>query len=188
MSDTIEAYRRAIAEFGDRVRAVGSDQWKLPTPCTDWDVRDLVGHLVNEERWAPPLLAGSTIEEVGDRFEGDLLGDDPRAAWEDAAAEAAQAAQQGDVLGRIVHVSFGDITGEEYLCQLTTDHVIHAWDLARATEGDERLDPELVDFVFRYLEPKADEWRRMGAFGPAPEVSADADQQTRLLAMSGRRA
>lgn len=188
MSDTIEAYRRAVVEFGARVRAVGPDQWNRPTPCTDWDVRDLVGHLVNEERWAPPLLAGSTIEEVGDRFEGDLLSDDPRAAWEDAAAEATEAAGQEEVLGRMVHVSFGDITGEEYLCQLTTDHVIHAWDLARATGGDERLDPELVDFVFRYLEPKADEWRRMGAFGPSVETPPGADQQAKLLAIAGRRA
>jgi uncharacterized protein (TIGR03086 family) len=187
MNDTIEAYRRAVSEFGARVRAVESDQWKLPTPCTDWDVRDLVGHLVNEERWAAPLLAGSTIEEVGDRFEGDLLGDDPPAAWEDAAAEATAAAEQ-DVLGRTVHVSFGDITGEEYLCQLTTDHVIHAWDLARAIGGDERLDPELVDFVFRYLEPKAGQWRQMGAFGPAVEAPSGGDQQTRMLAIAGRRA
>src|SRR5919202_861884 len=110
MNNTIEAYRRAVSDFGARVWAVGADQWDLPTPCTEWNVRVLVGHLVNEERWAPPLLAGSTIEEVGDRFQGDLLGDDPLAAWEEAAAEALAAARP-DVLGRIVHVSFGEITG-----------------------------------------------------------------------------
>ena len=188
MNDTIEAYRRAVNDFGARVRAVGADQWDLPTPCTEWNVRVLVGHLVNEERWAPPLLAGSTIEEVGDRFEVDLLGDDPLAAWEEAAAEAIAAARP-DVLGRIVHVSFGEITGEEYLTQLTSDHVIHAWDLARATGGDERLDPELVDFVSRYLEPKmGEEWRQAGWFGPVVDVPPDADQETRLLAITGRRA
>lgn len=188
MSDRIELYGRAVEEFGARVRAVGEDQWDRPTPCTDWDVRHLVNHLVSESRWAPPLLEGKTIEEVGDRFEGDLLGDDPKAAWEAAAEEAITAVGQEGALGRTVHVSFGDISGEEYVTQLTADHCIHAWDLARAIGGDERLDPEVVDFVYRYLEPRAEGWRKAGAFGPEVEMPLGADPQTRLLAITGRQA
>ena len=58
-------------------RGVGEDQWGAPTPCADWDVRELVNHVAGEDLWTAPLLEGSTIEEVGDRFDGDLLGDDP---------------------------------------------------------------------------------------------------------------
>lgn len=188
MSVLPELYGRAVDGFGARVRAVGEDQWHLPTPCTDWDVGDLVNHLVSESRWAPPLLEGKTIEEVGDRFEGDLLGDDPQAAWGAAAGEGISAVGQEGALERTVHVSFGDISGEEYVTQLTADHCIHAWDLARAIGGDERLDPEVVDFVYRYLEPTAEGWRKAGAFGPEVEVSPGADRQTRLLAIAGRQA
>ena len=78
MSDDMrERYQRAVEAFGARVHAVGDDQWHLPTPCTEWDVHALVNHLVYEMRWSVPLFAGGTIAEVGDRFEGDLLGDDP---------------------------------------------------------------------------------------------------------------
>lgn len=188
MSDLIELYGRAVEEFGARVRAVGEDQWGVRTPCTDWDVRALVNHLVSESKWAPPLLEGKTIGEVGDRFEGDLLGDDPQAAWEAAAKEGIIAVGQEGALGRTVHVSFGDISGEEYVTQLTADHCIHAWDLARAIGGDERLDPEVVDFVYHYLEPRAEGWRTAGAFGPEVEVPSGADQQARLLAITGRQA
>ena len=62
-------------------RLIADDQWANPTPDTEWTVRDLVEHLVGEQLWVPLLLGGATIEEVGDRFDGDNLGDDPKTAW-----------------------------------------------------------------------------------------------------------
>lgn len=186
MADVIGLYRRAVDEFGARVRAVSADQWTLPTPNADWDVRALVGHVLNENQWVPPLLEGLTIAEVGDRFEGDQLGDDPYSAWTDVVVAAFASCQPDDVAGRVVHVSFGDITGEDYLAQVTTDHVIHTWDLARAIGGDEHLDPELVDFAYGYIAPQAELWREAGAFGPAVKAPVGADRQTELLALTGR--
>ena len=72
-------FGRAVAEFDARVRQIGDHQWQAPTPDEDWTVRHLVNHLAGEDLWAPPLLAGSTIAEVGDRFEGDVLGAEPLA-------------------------------------------------------------------------------------------------------------
>ena len=42
-----------------------------------WTVRDLANHVTNENLWTVPLIKGSTMDEVGDRFDGDVLGDDP---------------------------------------------------------------------------------------------------------------
>ena len=187
MDELTSRFERAVNGFGARVAAVGADQWHLPTPDDGWDVRALVNHLVVEDLWAPLLLDGRTIAEVGDRFDGDQLGDDPLAAWSAASAAAVAAAGTQGALERTVHVSFGDIPGREYLSQLVADHVIHAWDLARAVAGDERLDPELVEFVHGSLAPQADSWRAAGAFGPKVVVADDADLQTRLLALTGRR-
>ena len=128
------------------------------------------------------------MEEVGDRFDGDLLGEHPARAWEEAARGALAATEQGGVLERTVHVSFGDISGQEYLSQLTTDHVIHAWDLARATGGDERLDPELVEACAGWFAAREELYRSIGAVGPRAETPPDADAQTRLLAAFGRSA
>jgi uncharacterized protein (TIGR03086 family) len=185
VAGAIEMYRRSVEDFGQRVMAVGPGDWDRPTPCSDWSVRDLVRHLVYEELWAPPLFAGQTIAEVGDRFEGDILGSDAQGAWKEAAA-AALAAASPDVCDRTVHLSFGDVPGTEYIGQLTADHVIHAWDLARAAGGDERLDPELVEFVHGFMAPQVDQWRAAGVFGPAVDVPPGSDLQTNLLAMTGR--
>ncbi|MCA1843209.1 MAG: TIGR03086 family protein [Actinobacteria bacterium] len=186
MGGAIEMYRRSVEEFGQRVMAIGPDDWQRSTPCPDWTVRDLLRHLVYEERWAPPLLAGATIADIGDRFEGDILGDDPQVAWKEAAA-AAMAAGSPEVLDRTVHLSFGDFPGREYLGQLTADHVIHAWDLARGIGGDDRLDPELVQFVYDFMLPQADQWAAAGVFAPPVDVPADTDVQSKLLALTGRR-
>lgn len=181
----IDAYRRSVEGFGRLVMAVGPDDWDRPTPCADWSVRELVRHLVYEELWAPPLFEGQTVADVGDRFEGDILGADPQTAWKEAAAGAV-APVDDDLLERTVHLSFGDVPGREYLGQLTADHVIHAWDLARGIGADDRLDPELVEFVHAFMAPQVDQWRDAGVFGAAVDVPDDADLQTKLLAATGR--
>ncbi|MEX1288624.1 MAG: maleylpyruvate isomerase N-terminal domain-containing protein, partial [Acidimicrobiia bacterium] len=91
MNDALDLYRRAVAEFDRRVAAVPDHRWASPTPCSEWDVRALVNHLVYEDLWAKELLEGRTLDEVGDRFDGDNLGDDPKAAWA-AARDSARAA------------------------------------------------------------------------------------------------
>jgi uncharacterized protein (TIGR03086 family) len=185
-SDIRDLYQRAMAAFGERVHAVGDDQWSRPTPCSEWDVRALVNHLVYENRWAPPLFEGQTIAEIGDRFEGDLLGDDPRKAWDDSARDAVAAVRGDGALERTVHLSFGDAPGREYVMQLFADTLVHGWDLARAIDADQRMDPGLVDACATWFANVEDAYRAGGAIGPRPDLPADASPQTRLLAMFGR--
>jgi uncharacterized protein (TIGR03086 family) len=87
-----------------------------------------------------------------------------------------------------VHLSFGDFPGRVYLGQVMSDLVIHSWDLARGINGDDQLDPELVDFVIAELTPQAEAWRSAGAFEEKVEVPDSADGQTKLLALAGRKA
>ncbi len=101
---------------------IGDDQWSRPTPCEQWDVRALVNHVTGEALWAPPLFAGATIAEVGDRFDGDVLGDDPKGRWRAAAAEAVAAVSREGWLEQTVHLSFGDFSGRFYAEQLFADY------------------------------------------------------------------
>jgi len=185
--DVPQLYRRASNTFGAYVRAVGADQWQAPTPCADWDVRTLVNHIVNEELWVPELLGGKTVDEVGDRFDGDLLGNDPVAAWESAAARALQEVEADGAMERTTHLSFGDFPGSEYTLQIFADHLVHGWDLAVGIGADTKLDPELVQAATAWFEPVEPAYREMGAIGERPPIPADADPQTTLLAMFGRR-
>ncbi len=185
--DARKLHQRAEEAFGARVHAIREDQWGLPTPCADWDVHALVNHLVYENRWTPPLFAGRTVAEVGDRFEGDLLGGDGKAAWDSSAAEAVAAVHGDRAMERTVHLSFGDMPGQEYAMQLFADLLVHGWDLARALGADERLDPELVDACASWFAAVEEAYRGAGAIGPRPDVPPGAGAQTRLLAMFGRR-
>jgi uncharacterized protein (TIGR03086 family) len=183
--DVPELYRRASAEVEARVHRVG-DRWAAPTPCAGWDVRQLVRHLVEEERWAPPLLGGATIAEVGDRFAGDLLGADPVAAVDRAAPAAVAAVESEDALTRTVHLSFGDVPGREYVMQLAADHLVHAWDLGQALGEEPALDPEAVATVRAWFGPVEPLYREMGAIGPRAAVAGEPGPQDELLAMFGR--
>jgi uncharacterized protein (TIGR03086 family) len=91
-------------------------------------------------------------------------------------------------MDRIVHLSFGDVPGSEYTLQLFADHLIHAWDLARAIGADEQLDEELVASCASWFGPVEDVYRSAGAIAARPPVADDADAQTVLLACFGRRA
>lgn len=183
-----DLYKRAVYEFDRRLQSIKDDQWDAATPCTEWTVRDVVNHMVNENKWVPPLLAGKTIEQVGDAFDDDLLGDDPKAAWRAASQEALAAAHGDGAMDVTAHLSFGDFPGHYYIGQLLSDHTIHAWDVARAVGAAEELDRELVAFAHDFLAPESEQWRQVGIFGPEIDVPGDADPQTKLLALVGREA
>jgi uncharacterized protein (TIGR03086 family) len=178
--------RLAVAEFDARVRQIGERHWQAATPNEDWNVRDLVNHVAGEDLWAPPLLAGATIDEVGDRFDGDVLGAEPAAVWTSASAAALQAVDEDGAMDRIVHLSFGDFPGWDYVMQLFADHLIHAWDLARAIGADERLDSDLVASCATWFDATEDAYRSAGAIAARPPVRDGADAQTVLLARFGR--
>jgi uncharacterized protein (TIGR03086 family) len=179
-------YERAQDAFGRTVHGVAEGQWSAGTPCTDWDVRTLVNHVIGEIKWAVPLFAGRTIAEVGDQFDGDLLGARPVDAWDAAAPAAVQAVRETGAMDRTVHLSFGDFPGSEYAMQLIADLVVHGWDLATATGQDATIDAELVEVVGNWFSGVAAGYREAGAVAPAPAVSPDANAQTVLLAEFGR--
>jgi len=186
MAALLEHHSQAVKEFSDRVHAVGPHQWAGATPCTDWDVRALVNHLVNEQLWVPPLMSGATIAEVGDTLDGDLLGEDPVAAWDAAAAAATDALRSPGALERVVHLSFADVTGQVYAWQLISDLAVHAWDLAQAIGVDPTIDEELAATVIVKLTPDVVTYAQYGLFAPAQAVPENASAQDRLLALTGR--
>jgi uncharacterized protein (TIGR03086 family) len=185
--ELLELFQRAQNQFTDRVDAVEPGQWEdgsLP----GWTVADLVAHLVSEQLWVPPMLAGEPVAEG--RFPddtADLLGSDPFTGWESAADNALSAFAEDDALMRTVHLSRGPTPATEYIFEMTADLTVHAWDLARATDGDTELDGELVTAALVYAE-RLPEDGIPGVFDPPLDVAPTADPQTRLLARFGRKA
>ena len=184
-AQVVELHAAAVETFRSLVHAVPAEAWSAPTPCSDWDVRALVNHVVNEELWTVPLLDGRTIDEVGDRFDGDVLGGDPTVAVDSAAKAAVVAFQEPGAPDRTVHLSFGDTPASEYAMQLTADHVVHGWDLAAATAADRRIDDDLVAALTGWFAQREDLYRGAGIISDRPPVVA-ASAQDQLLVAFGR--
>ena len=187
MADLRALYRKASKNYNDAVHQIGTDQWHLPTPCTEWDVRALMQHLVNEQLWVVPLLEGKTIAEVGNTFDGDNLGDDPIGAWDEASAGAIAAVDALTSLEQVTHLSFGDFPAEEYLNQMLFDLHIHGWDLRSGIKVDSTLDGELTEYQMPWAEPAMKAYQAVGATAEPPPIADDASPQTKILALSGRR-
>ncbi len=183
-----ELYVKAMAatqRFMDGVRA---DQWQAPTPNTEWDVKQVGNHIIGENLWAAELLRGKTIAEVGNKFDGDLAGSDPAAAYRASVSVATDAVTAPRAMETICHLSFGDFSGADYSAQLFLDLLIHGWDIAKATQQDTRLPPDLVEACIPIAQQITTMARSTGVYGDNLAVSPDADQQTKLLALVGRRA
>lgn len=186
MSEAAERYARVADRFGDRVRAVG-DRWDRPTPCEGWVTRDVVDHLAG---WVPGMLAGSAPIDRPDLPSGDSGGSDridPVAVW--AALDRwlrsllADPARAG--------LAFDGPLGPMDLATaidrfVTTDVLIHTWDLARAVGLDDRFEPDEIDGMLEGMEPHDEALRQSGHYGPRVPVTDDADDQDRLLAFLGR--
>jgi uncharacterized protein (TIGR03086 family) len=178
----VALHEQAVAQWLEVVRAVPDEAWGWPTPCDEWDVRALVNHVVGEELWAPPLMEGRTIEAVGGRFDGDLLGRGAVTAAELAAKGATAAFEAPGALDRTVALSFGDTPAAEYGWQLTADHLVHSWDLAAAIGAELAVGDSLVGAVSTWFAGREDGYRQAGAVRERPEVPAMGSWETLLVA------
>jgi uncharacterized protein (TIGR03086 family) len=187
--ELVQLHGRCGQRFAALVTGVGPGQWHDATPCSEWDVRTLVHHLLYEQYWVPPLFEGLGIEQVGDRFEGDLMGDDA-SAWPGLLAssmeQAHAAVAQPGALDRTVHLSFGDVPGREYAIQLIVDLAIHGWDLAQATGQDATLDPDTVALLLTWTEANVELLAGSGMFGVRIDAVLGAPDDVRLLGLLGR--
>ncbi|HEY2595414.1 MAG TPA: TIGR03086 family metal-binding protein [Chloroflexota bacterium] len=185
---TGKLYIRAMGATRACLNAVGSGQWHDPTPCSEWDIKQVANHIIGENLWAAELFQGRTIGEVGNRLDGDLAGADPAAAYAGSVTPASEAVGAPGAMEATCHLSFGDYSGSDYAGQLLLDTVVHGWDIAKASGQSTRLDQDLVAACLPIARELTTQFRAAGVFGEDLSVAENADAQTRLLAMLGRTA
>ena len=182
MSEEAERFKALASAFTERVEAVPPDRWDSPAPCEGWVARDVVRHLVE---WVPGFFetyAGRSMPITAS------VDDDPVAAWRSLRDRLAAWLADPAVASEEFDSPPGRMSIEASIDMLVTgDLLIHTWDLARATGLDERLDAEAVHRMYEGMLPMDEVLRQSGQFGPRVEVPDDADEQTKLLAFSGRR-
>jgi uncharacterized protein (TIGR03086 family) len=182
----LELLVAANDEFARRLRLVKSDDWRRPTPCSEWDVHALVNHVVGANIRYQLLLNGAPPAQVEATRSVDHLGEDAL-AWFVATADGVVACFRDDgALERIAHHAGGDRTGRELLSMRILDTAIHGWDLARAIGADESLDDDIVTFLLTYT-AGLDLGPRQHGFAPAAtDLPRNGSPQDQLLHRLGR--
>jgi uncharacterized protein (TIGR03086 family) len=178
--DQLAAHARAQQIFQETLANVGDDQWDQPTPCTEWTVAALVDHIIGGNAWVQGL-AGRQPVAVPD--------DDRIAAVAASAAGAHDVFAADDGLTRMFELPFGTMPGAGFIGMRTSDVLVHAWDLAKATGQSTHLDDELageaLEAARMRLQPQMrGEGKPFGAEQPCPEGRPASDQ---LAAFVGRR-
>ena len=161
---------------------VPEQAWDNPAPCEGWLARDVVRHLVE---WFPAFLdaAGGPSLPAGPSVD-----DDPAGAGRRWTAQCKRCSTTPPRLrAEISHPRAGTHRLDDAVATFFLgDVVVHTWDLARATGLDEVLDADVVHDMLVGMEPLDEMLRASGQYGPKVEVPADADEQTRLIAFTGR--
>jgi uncharacterized protein (TIGR03086 family) len=190
--DVFVLAEEALVDVVDQIR---DDQWSMPLPAgfatSQVDhtptLREVINYHAYDDAWVPDMLAGRTMDEAGrDKFDGDLLGADPKASFAAIAREACAAAQNLDDLDRVVHCSSGDFPAREYFWQINGFRGLRAHDLARVIGVEPNLPDELVQGLWDEISPHAEEWRALGVFPAVVPMPDDAPLLHRLLGLTGR--
>lgn len=196
-------FTRAVTLGGSVIAGVRPDQLGDRTPCPEFDVRSLLGHLVFVLDRVAALGRGEDPFAV--RPPHAVADDGWLEAWFDAASDARQAWTDDEVLSRTIRLPWLEAPGAQILLGYVSEITVHTWDLAAATGQQPAWDPEVVAAAFeascRAL-PAAGRQARLQAVmdkmpeqlrgGPPPfaeavDVADDAPLIDRLVAWNGRR-
>lgn len=172
--DYLNLYERASTWAGEKVEGA-SEQLDAPTPCDGWDVRTLLNHMLQTQRY---FLSSARGEEASPP-----MGEPPDTLTNAPAKDFASV--RDDVLTAFADEEVQKKTGPA-LGIAFSDSLLHAWDLAKATGQDATMPADLAAAAYDTIHGRFTDDQRKGIFKPEVEVGADASPQDRLLAYTGR--
>lgn len=182
MTDPVQKLESAV-DYTSRILAqVRPDQYDAPTPCTEWNVRQLVEHMVNGSRAFAAAATGEQASEAP-------VGDDLRSAFEEAARAEIAAFRSPGALDKKYPFPFPDISGDLAVQIHAMDLRIHGWDLAKAVGVDGEMDTAEAEDSMAFVQRVASGMPRGGEgapFGPETTPPPNATPTQRLVAFLGR--
>ncbi len=173
---------QALDQTGTILAAITEDQIHSATPCKDWDVATLITHLFDSLR--------GFASRIGGTFEGPYGDDLP--AWKSSYHRGAQVILDAwaapDATTKIYKLPMGDTPAEVVLAIQATEFLTHGWDLAKATDQVDKLDPALAEQVLALVRQFLPASARGAGQGFGEEVSVESHAPTydRLAGFLGR--
>jgi uncharacterized protein (TIGR03086 family) len=169
-----DLYRRASDWTMAKV-AGATSQLDARTPCDQWDVRQLMNHMLETANYFVGSARGDDVS-LPSPEPPELLGKDPVDDFERVRDET-------------LHVFSGEGVVERtgpLLGIAISDQLLHGWDLAKATGQDTTMPEGLPAAAYDMIHGQFTDEQRQGVFKPEIPVSTDASDQDKLLAYTGR--
>jgi uncharacterized protein (TIGR03086 family) len=174
VADVLSLYERASEWTSEKVAGAKNDL-DARTPCDEWDVRALLNHMLDTQRYFAGSARGEEVSLPSPNPPA-LISNDPAADFERA---------RQDVLGAFGQPGVIEKTGPS-LGIAFTDQLLHGWDVARATDQDTTMPEGLAETAYGMIHGRFTDEQRKGLFKPAIAVPDDASPQDKLLAYTGR--
>lgn len=189
--DPIALFEHASGRMQEIMEGIRQGQADMGTPCAEWNVIDVMNHLIGVLELTAGCMADSPSDIRPNEADSSYAGETSVAVLAQAHhAESARvlelAGRQG-IPDRVAATPFGDMPVNQIMVGTLPDQIVHGWDLAKATGQDTTLDPGLVEFTHGMLSSGfADMGREAGFNGPEIAVSDDAGPQDKMIAYMGR--
>jgi uncharacterized protein (TIGR03086 family) len=171
------------------VAGVPADGWQRPTPCSEWNVTQVLQHAALDQKVWGALVSGTEASGENPFAPSGQLGTEPL-VYAEAALDASGPAWTaiGENAGPVpTPLPQGPMAPVAAATAAALDAAIHAWDIAMATGQGSPLTPELARALTPVAQSIVEPLRQYGAYARALEPSPGADDDAVLLAYLGRR-
>jgi uncharacterized protein (TIGR03086 family) len=176
----------AIASTRGVLKGVTASQLCDSTPCAQWNVGQLVNHIVGDQFFFVGIVAGEIRDNGPSNFSaGDFL-----ATFEIGSSLCVQAFAGEEVMNEKFTLPSFEMTGSSLVRVVATDTFVHGWDLARATGQSTDLSPDLATKLLvaaKLSIPPIVRCASGSPFAPEQTASVGASEADRLAAYFGRR-
>ena len=183
MTTLIDALDGAYEHCAKVIVGIDDTQLALPTPCSQWDIRATIDHLIGATWMFTLVNQGQAVGEDA----GGIAGRDPVVALTDAAAANAASWRTPGAFDGERTYPFGTFPADAAAMMNLSEVVVHTWDVATALGADATIDPAVAAMLDNFYRPiSLDPYRAHGAFGAEVPIDSSAPPADRLLAKLGR--
>jgi uncharacterized protein (TIGR03086 family) len=180
--DALERIEKATEQAQQAINGVKPDQMGDPTPCSEFDLKGLLNHVIAGMGMLHTAATGGKAVPPTEN----IVGDDPAGQYATARAELLNALKEPGVFEKNWEMPFGAMPGKMMAGIAFMEHTTHAWDIRKATGQDTELPEDLAKECFELVQPMDAMMRTPGVCGPAVEVPDTATTTEKLIAFLGR--
>src|SRR5580692_1940884 len=167
-------------------KAANTKTLEQTTPCTDWDLRTLLNHMILWTSYSAERRAhGESVAE--ELMSKDFTAEPGYAqAYQAQIAKAVDAWSEPEAWAGDRNVMGSATPAADIAAMLIAEMVLHGWDIAKATGQDYRCDDAVARNVLKTVEAQGELFRQYQGFAAIVPVPDDAAAFDRALALSGR--